>query len=268
MSAPVANGHGRPWSEDELFVLRRLFGTVPKGELAAAMGRTPAAVQRQANLLGLVSGRYRNVPQAARRRAAWTTDDDDLIRERWGIWTPKRIAAALGRSVEAVRVRKTRLGLSARDNVETSRSIGLLFGVDSHLVARWIEAKLLRARRAGVAYGKHRVWNIDTDSLETFIREHPEEYDWRRMEEGYWRSLAREVWEADPLLTVREVAVLHGVSRWCVLQAIGAGRLRAARPLVSGANRPWRIRRSDARTFAPVRPELVGHRGRGKGKAA
>ena len=98
MSTPVANGHGRPWSEDELFVLRRLFGTVPKGDLAAAMGRTPAAVQRQANLLGLVSGRYRNVPQAARRRAAWTTDDDDLIRERWGIWTQTRPPGRVGES--------------------------------------------------------------------------------------------------------------------------------------------------------------------------
>lgn len=252
----------RRWTEAEDLVVRHHYPRLPLSDLAAALGRTEAATRRRANGLGVTMGGRAPLAPAANAKRPWTADDDDVIRESWGFRPPRAIATQLGRSVTAVWVRKKRLGAGASVNLLTSRAVASLFGVDSHLVMRWVRDGLLRATKAGLRCARNRMWNIDQASLEGFIRAHPEAYDWRRMESGYHRDLAENTWRVDPLLTVADVCRLHGVSQGCISNAILGGRLPAVRG--HGPNRLWYIRRSAARRWRPVRPELVGHRGRGR----
>lgn len=257
--AELGRSHYAPYTPPLDAMLRAAYRTVPLDLLAAACGRSPASIQRRASLLGLRrSDRpLAPAPQAKRR---WTAADDDLIREQYGTGPTWRLARQLGRSEVAVRVRAKRLGINAAVNVWSARQLADLFGVDSHVPERWRAAGLLTGRRS-IGAGPHRRWAFDGLAVERFIQDHPAAYNRRRIQPGYWRDLAEQTWQADPLLTVPEVAALHGVSPTVITAHIRRGRLAAERG--HGANQPWYVRRSAALTWTPLRPELVGHRGRG-----
>jgi hypothetical protein len=53
--------HWRRWTDREERVVRRLYGTVPLGELAQRLGRTSVAVAMRAHYLGLLIGHHKGI---------------------------------------------------------------------------------------------------------------------------------------------------------------------------------------------------------------
>ncbi len=190
----------------------------------------------------------------------WRAHEEDLLREKLGIWPLPRLCRALGRTETAIRIKAKRLKLNQRDNYWTSRMIAAEFRVDSHkVVDQWIASGLLKARRAPVTYGPYRPWSVDPAELERFIRQHPEHYDWRRMEPGPYRNMARAAWERDPVLNATEAARELGVNRATVHRHLRKGWLQGVRVREAGKYGGWRIRRSALASFCPRKPDSVGN---------
>ncbi len=96
----------REWTETEDEFMRRSYPsrrTCP-GEIAAALGRTQAAVRFRASRLGL-----------HRDEVRWTDEEDAALRAALAAGeSAPETARRLGRTVEAVRARRGKLGLSRR----------------------------------------------------------------------------------------------------------------------------------------------------------
>jgi excisionase family DNA binding protein len=131
----------------------------------------------------------------------------------------------------------------------TKRNVAALFGVDEHLVRRWIAEGWLPAAK-GFRMGPHKLWRVQPEDLERFIRRYPQHYDRTRIEKGtYWRNLADEVWRTDPWLTVPEAAARLGVCRETVRRHLRRGWLRGERVLEAGLYGGWRVRERELATF-------------------
>jgi hypothetical protein len=95
----------RKWSEADLAVLRAQYAELGPSRLAAVLGRPAAAVRNKAYLLKLTQPR------------PWTAEEDAELRRWLGDTTlqapgfERRLATHLGRSLAAVSVRISRLGL-------------------------------------------------------------------------------------------------------------------------------------------------------------
>src|SRR5690606_26716262 len=83
------------WSAPELMRLRELFPRTPTARLARLLGRSAASVERQA----------RQMFGARRAAGPWTPQDDELLREAFGIHDVETIAWILGRPPAEVEAR-------------------------------------------------------------------------------------------------------------------------------------------------------------------
>lgn len=173
---------------------------------------------------------------------SWTADDDDYIREWYGLRPDSQIARRLGRSINAVRIRAYLLRRRKADFRWTARQVAEFFGIDEHkLIREWVRPGLIAARRDGLC------WVIDDASLERFVRRFPWHYDPRRIDpDDPLGAIAHRVHAADPWLTPAQVARLKGVSSDWVCRACRAGELPAERTKGTGGHSVWKIRRSDA----------------------
>lgn len=117
---------GRTWSDLDIGRLRLNYGRVPDGRLAEALSRTPSAVRAKAVKMGIRSPRPFDgsaaTPHAhdemgclAPRPGCWTVDDVMRLELRYGTEPVPQTARALRRSVWAVRLKASRLGLSFRN---------------------------------------------------------------------------------------------------------------------------------------------------------
>lgn len=227
--------------------------------LVAVLGRKRHQITHRAKVLGCVID--------TRRR--WTDADTELLSVLWGRKPDRVVAKRLGRTVEACDLRAQRaLGRCRLDGVQgwTARGVARLLGVDSHKPGRWAAQGWLAMDVAPFGYGKHRVKVVAESSLLRFLREHPTEYDWRKMADpsGYYQRIARE--RQAGLLTTAEVAARYGMTASGVQAWLAKGWLPGVKGNTSGGTGKWYIREVDLAGWMPPRPELIGHRGRGKGK--
>ena len=88
------------WTDDQLQYLREHSRSQSAAAIAAALGRTEGSVRQKRRSLGLQS-----------YHAGWTKAEEQFLQDQWGVMSIPSIAKRLNRSVEAVVVRKNRLGL-------------------------------------------------------------------------------------------------------------------------------------------------------------
>lgn len=203
----------------------------------------------------------RSSPAMGRR--SWSPQDDALLRCYWGVRPDAWVAAKLGRTAEACKIRATRFlrqnraanaGMGAGD-------VGRLFAVDPTTVTGlWVSRGWVPARRSAVGAGLHQRWSFSGTALRRFVTEFPWAYDPARMLAGHWLTgLAAEIHAADPWLTVGDVAALLHYHREMVRRWVRAGRLPHQRRPNYGQNGGPHggrivVRRSDALAF-PARLE-------------
>ena len=190
--------------------------------------------------------------------ARWTAQEDDYLRKYNGHQTDQEMAAALGRTVASVKLRRKReLRLPAPSKAAgflTAQKAAQMVGLDQHRITHWCDEGLIPHR---VMPGERRVRQI---KLVTFKRwmVNPDNwiyFDWRKLKPGPIRRLCElraERW-GDEWWTSVEVARHHGVETNDVARLCKQGRLAGAQPAVSRSGRHknrvwanWYVRRSNA----------------------
>lgn len=185
---------------------------------------------------------------------AWTADDKETLRERWGWQEPARVAKALRRTLYATIKMAKRLGLClAWKGRYNGLEVAGIFGVDSHAVAVWVGHGWIEGTRSEVSSGRSRRWSISHEAVEAFIRNHPLRYERRRITEAYWRELADAAARDVDTVNVKQAAVILGCNKETIKKYLGRGWLRGERIQWAGGF-AWRIRRADLDGFAFRRP--------------
>lgn len=101
----------RPWTEADDAMLRTLYGTMKREDVAQQLNRTMTATAARASLLGLTRPDSR-----ASGPRPWTQKEDAVLRRLHGTITCGEIAEKIGRSTIAVYGRVRTLGLKARND--------------------------------------------------------------------------------------------------------------------------------------------------------
>jgi hypothetical protein len=108
----IENGYrdrptSRAWSSEDDSELRRIYGTMPRAEVAAKLGRTRVAVAARAASLGLTR------PSSERSEPRpWAPEEDAQLRRMVRRCSYVEIAAHLGRTRVSVAARARHLGLA------------------------------------------------------------------------------------------------------------------------------------------------------------
>jgi hypothetical protein len=117
---------------------------------------------------------------------AWTKAEDRALLEMAGRLSCRRMAVQLGRSVESVQARAAALELLSRVREGfTAADLARCFGVTEYKAGQWLAAGLFgRAERAD---GNARATEAN---VRAFLREHPQKYDLRRVDQVWFLSMA------------------------------------------------------------------------------
>jgi len=147
------------WRNDEERYLRRHYGKMPTEEIARALGRSPTAIHSRSRLLGL---KHRKPPRP------WSAEDDWRLTELHDRgWTPRRIAAELGRmKIEIVR-RSNELGIYRSMRHWTKREDALLrrlYGTEPYetiarRLGRSVTSVTGRVAQLGIATPRAKNWS-------------------------------------------------------------------------------------------------------------
>ena len=159
----------RAWRPDEDAFLRDRFYSMPRAELAAALGRTVPAVNQRASVI------------KARRSAEprWTAADVEALKALFHVETQPVIAARLGRSVVGVKIKARRLGLRRRRRRALSLSqVARAMLVDRDTARRWVRLGWLPAHRAPTP--EREILHVWREDLVEFLQAHPEAWDSRK----------------------------------------------------------------------------------------
>ena len=200
-----------------------------------------------------------------RSRRPWTDAAEQELRGLVGWQTEQEIARRLGRSVNAIRVKMKRLGLTREwKGAYTARDVGRIFRVDSASVRIWIDRGYLGGARSTVSCGSSRKWRIEHEEIEAFIRDHPEHYERRRITEPFWRRLADQSASSE-WVSAKIAAVILGCCDETIKRRIRRG-LWTARKVPCGGGFQWMVRRADLAGFRYWHPPVRliyerGHRG-------
>ncbi len=92
------------------------------------------------------------------------------------------------RSRTAVLLKRKRLRLTAHLYGYSAKDLAGLFGIDSHRIHRWIAGGLLKAEPLGTGRLHDICW-IRKEDVHTFVMNHADEYDLRKVEKWWFLSL-------------------------------------------------------------------------------
>jgi hypothetical protein len=160
-------------------------GEGPVKKLAEKFGLPSWAVSRRAAELCAVP-KWKKEPN-------WSQKELDLLKSFAHLDYPEiqsRIVAAgcVRRSINALKIKITRgLGGKPREGY-SGVSLAKLFGIDSHSVARWIDAGLLKATRRGTARTASQggdLWRIDPEAVKEFVVNNLALIDFRKLDK-WW----------------------------------------------------------------------------------
>jgi hypothetical protein len=163
-------------------------------ELRAAYAGNKPAITKALNRLEHKTGwpRWAFTVEARRRgwitadhRRTWTPEEVEYLCNHVGVLSARRIAKLLRRSVESVTSKAERLELSRKVREGyTFADLQSVFGEHYSKVRRWYDRGLLgRGRRNGAEV------RIAERDLARFIREHSSEYDLRRVDQEWFKSM-------------------------------------------------------------------------------
>ena len=173
-----------PWDGDRDLRLKRCYENTKRPELSRALSRLAgelkypkAALRRRAEQLGLTLWSH----------VRWTDAELEILAEYAGektvgwITTTLKRRTGIGRSYNAVKCKAEEIGRSLRLGSGYSRNdIVQLFGTTQSTVARWFARDWLVADRNG------RCWE---DDILKFLREHPSEWHFKRVDEAWVKGL-------------------------------------------------------------------------------
>ena len=214
----------------------------PLRALVAVLNRSESSLSKHACRL-VRAGVLTRREQFYWRR--WTVRQNDVLADYWGRLPDADVARRLGRTVGACVDQAGFLGLRRKEQYLTASDLARLLGVDSHRITYLAGKGWLRLARAPYGASGRRWWHCTERDLERFLRQHPAQYDPRRIVDAPWQRLARQTQQAADLLTVDEAAVALGIAHETVVRACRQGRLPAEKATLHGGTGIWRIRRAD-----------------------
>lgn len=131
--------NGNPWTPGQDAYLCEHWEDQTDEEMAAAVGHPVSSTRARRLKLELRTRESSKGPD-------WTEEEIELMEDLWGTYTIPQIAKRLNRSVQAVKVKSTRLGLGRYVNSSqylTANQVANLMHVDIHAVTDvWIPAGL------------------------------------------------------------------------------------------------------------------------------
>lgn len=152
----------------------------------------------------------------ARRPPRWSASETAYLKAHHGDKTDDELAAALGRSENAVKIYRVRLGLctASRAGKEylTTNQVADRLGLDIHKISGWCDAGLIPSRPAGpnqqirlVRIRDLTAWAVNPRNWVYF--------DWRKLRDLHLRRLCelRAARWNDEWWTTKQVAEYHGV---------------------------------------------------------
>lgn len=188
--------------------------------IARALSVPPWRVRRWAVELGLAKPFDRN--------PNWTPEEDVFLEEHMGTRHVNWIAKKLKRSITAVVVRSKRLSISRRAarTWYTAQQVADGFGIDVHVVTRWIASSKLLATREGRDHedGRPAAWRIEHDAVRQFIRLNPATFSLAKVEQVWFLDIV-----FNGLTEAKAVVLPDGryaqFARFVSLQRLIAGRM-------------------------------------------
>ena len=169
--------NGNPWTPEQDAYLCEHWGNQTDEEMAAAVGHPVSSTRARRLKLGLRTRESSKGPD-------WTEEEIELMEDLWGTYTIPQIAKRLNRSVQAVKVKSSRLGLGRYVNSSqylTANQVANLMHVDIHAVTDvWIPAGLPFKWKAPLGGRKFR--HIKHSDLLTWLKDNPDRWDSRRVE--------------------------------------------------------------------------------------
>lgn len=167
----------------------RVYGRVD--EIADELGFPDWCVKKRAAALGLTR-------EAKRRR--WTEAEERLLEELAGEVCVEVMARHLRRSVSSVTLKLKRERLErqvAGDGIYTGGQLAEAFGVDLHVISRWIAEGKLRAHRRGadakdleaMAAPQQIPWHIRQEDVLRFVVRHPMAFRLDKVDQRWFMDL-------------------------------------------------------------------------------
>lgn len=171
--------NGRRWTPKEEAYLEENWETKNDEELAAAVGRSAAAVCRHRKTLGLMWKKGCRGPN-------WTPEELKTLEDLWGEKPAPQIAGILGRNLKSVRIKALRLGYAGQKKMGemmSASAVARLLGVSPHTVTReWIAKRGLLAKRCRLGEGKKITVIILFQNLLKWLETHQNLWDSRKVE--------------------------------------------------------------------------------------
>lgn len=168
----------RMWSAEDLAWLNENW-QLPDTELSERLGRPVQSIRTKRLALGLTG-------KDGCRKKDWSKEELDYIREVWGQKTIPEIAKKLGRSINAVKIKTTRMGYTGQKwygEMMSARKVSELLGVDVHAVCDyWIPKCGLKAKSKRLGETQKTTTIIMFEDLLKWLETHQDLWDSRRVE--------------------------------------------------------------------------------------
>lgn len=167
------------WTQEQDDFLRAHWDDMSDEEMAVVVGHPPSSTQARRGKLGLYH-------RKGYRGKDWTQEELDYIQEVWGEKTIPQIAKHLGRSINAVKVKTTRLGYTGQKwygNMMSARKVSELLGVDVHAVCDyWIPKCGLKGKSKRLGVSAKTTTIVMFEDLLLWLENHQDLWDSRRLE--------------------------------------------------------------------------------------
>lgn len=167
----------RVWTEDELNYLREHWQKTDI-DLAKHFGRTVPTIRTKRRDLGLLG-------KKGQRKSDWSPEEEEQLRELWGLKTIPQISKIMERSHNAVLVKSKRLGLGAFKNSGEwlpALQIANILGIDVHTVTDYWIPKLSLPYKRIAPRGKKYFKYIRLTDLMAWLESNLDKWDSRRVE--------------------------------------------------------------------------------------
>jgi hypothetical protein len=147
----------------------------------------------------MIARRGAELGLARTKEPNWSPPELTILEEttHLGVDAVQRRLAKRGfaRSRTAVLLKRKRLKLTAHLDGYSGNALAELFGVDNRRIYRWIADGILAAERRGTSrsqkQGGDTYW-VRRQDVHTFVMQHPDEYDLRKVEKWWFLSLITE----------------------------------------------------------------------------
>lgn len=155
---------GRPWTSDEVFYLEGHYGRVSIAHLATRLNRTPASVQRKAQVMGLTKTReVDNLP--------WTEEELRILERNYEKKGAVQLAKRLKRTPCSVQHKAQKMCLNSYVNDYLSmKTLAQCFDSDPSVIHRWHEQYELPMK--AVKRGQVTMYRIDPEKFWEWAEKH------------------------------------------------------------------------------------------------